>query len=1275
MRELQPEALRRLSKTTFDHFCRRLLDVEYAARFEAETVELDGPAEDDVSDGGRDLWARVTKPALRTSHWTLLPSEASKRKPMEVWYSCKTSKEPGRWRALVRKDLDPSPRIYDEKNGQLFDDAKTRAANKGGPQEALLQVLVDGGRFVVLVNARAQKVKEFRGELRAIFEFWIARVLGTKHRLLESQVRVFDATHLANVFNARKFMLDAPIERELSLEEPNFLLDWGRWTKAYTGGEDEGRGGTHTGGRRAMRWRPDALRNHLIRELREFSSPAMAATTAVLRVWGPPGAGKTRLVHHALDHEDLRDRVRASDDVHSVQDWLADQRSAFAEDLILIVDEVAPSDSASLAHTFGRFAPAGARLILIGPEDLGHQGSPEPRRLAPLEPEQTRLILEDEMGDDPRVEVVLGLCDGYPLFAYWLGRALADDPDLLREPGRSLTDDEDPWDATCAVLMGPRGAQETRWREGATVRAKVLLLASLLHEAPWSRLVHDEKEALAAALGVGWDELRSAMGDCVNRSLLRSRGQSYYVSPANLERMVLNHFFGDRGPGGAPLDPQRFARELPRRFPNLVNRAQLVGASDSCKRNLAGGALEELRESARALVAGDAAPLGERASVLTSVCHVAPRETVELIAELIETLGVDGLTTARATSVVRQALRHASHRELSATSFASIEASLFAFAFARASSSVDPIDSIWAGLFRPGVHLTRQPFGQRLALLHARLRSEVASERELAVAALVAAIDGQTSAGWTPGWDDIDGSWEHERRLDIGPRYAQLWSALLAASADPLASIQARSRRAIALNLRRGLASGLQPEQIDRLGERSIVWTIEERDLLAEHLDDVFRYDIEEGASPDPWLDALERLRQEITPTGLYEEIVAQVGRWHPGPWPVDAQDRETLERELDARLAARLLDEPAVLESAFAWLISPGATRKHRFAEALGRADTARSLYLSLRRQARDARGQLFIAAYLVGWSEAVGPEAFDEWLSSAMLDEPSQLLARVLTWIPSSEWRAGLLLDILRGADVDGLFVSGFGFRRGWASEVSTRRIDELIVEIAGRHEKDFERAGLGLLEVRLSRSVEGMSSELLEASHELLEGQVVAPPSIVQRAWVNSIVALAKHGHLRPLFSVVDEIVDELAYPHHVVSAIRKLMDSPGFADKIWSTFAYLLDDLDQNSTLADVLADAGILAHATPAAILGWIDTDSARGLAVVRILGRSMTKPRWLLHALVSRFGPRGRVTQQLATKIGEDLLGELLDDADRGLHQWASAELARRVSPRSRVSA
>lgn len=1163
MRELEAHALRALTKTQFQRFCLRLLEEEYLARFEPKTVEIESGFEDEP-DGGRDLRAVVSRSAHTRAHWALLPDEPAAHESADFWYSCKTHKsdahgrDPGGWRKQIRDDLDPSPRIINGRTGKLVDNAEdiARSEEKRSPPADLLAALHSGSGFVVLVNVEASKRLEFEAELRTLFGFWLHRKFGRVPNL-QHVVRVRDASYLARVFNERPFTLSPELQARLRIDEPAHLLDWVRWTEEF---ERD---------RRDMVYREDVGRATIAKQLLESISSDQRA--AVFRLWGPPGVGKTRLAHHTLEAANLQERVRFSQDFIGVLQWLTSRDGGPADDQILVVDEVPPIQAGTLAKTFGAIAPARARLIIVGPQDLGNVGGPTPVLVERLEPDTARAILIDEMNAaDERIAVALALCGGYPLFAMWLGHALALDPELLRAPGSALTNDHDPWDAACAVLVGPRGADQDAWRAAAERRAKALLLASMTTERSWDGLQHDEEVRIVDALGIGWSDLMGAARECENRGLLRrpSAGNRRYVSPANLERLVLNHFFGDSGPGGPPLDPRRLARTLPEFFPTLLPRAELVIASDACKRNLSSAVFAEIHE---AMGRNDGATARRLAEFLPWASHHDPSLALAQIESLFGEFGPERIVAALGRWA-GESLAHLTHREIGAGEFERVEALLFELA--RAGFTPGELRGFaWTHLFAAVLHLTRRPFEERFAILQRRLASKDTRERALAVVALGHLVEPRSiSATIEEQRDDVDGPWEHAQtpEPDYHQRFRAGWSTLLDMCEDSDETVSALARTAVAANLKNGLSIGLDDLHIDRLAAAVSNWTARQRGRLIERLDD----------NPDR-SESLSRLRTALEPVTLDEKLLTRVGRWPSGPRLVEIDQWRERVQARDAELAREIITHAAAEH--FEWLRSNEAVRAREFATALGREDRELRLLPQLQAAANDSAGRAVVAAYMAGWAEVAGDLLFDQWRAVAAIDP--ETLARVLARVPGTDARARQLLALLRDSKVPSDAVAGVGLAARWAASVSNPVIDELLIALDERLDEGTAREGVGLTRTRLTRTSSELSDRTRAAMHRLLgRAGRASLPSVVAVPWIESVVTLAHHGDLEPLDAALRHVArpNYVGFSHHLVEALQLLVRT-GFSAQIWAVLVDLLDDEVAAGKLAPVLEDSGLLEH--------------------------------------------------------------------------------------------
>jgi len=178
----------------------------------------------------------------------------------------------------------------------------------------------------------------------------------------------------------------------------------------------------------------DGARDAAIERLRER---ARASTDSLLMsVHGDPGTGKTRVVAHALDTDDLRDivlYVNGTDDLERLLTRFIRSRASRG---ILVADEIDEHDMASAVQKLGG---VGGRWRMISiTSRTGPRWIPEGGRnivLTPLDPEATRTLVERHAGlPKSHAEMVARVAAGFPELAFRLADELRADPglDLVR---------------------------------------------------------------------------------------------------------------------------------------------------------------------------------------------------------------------------------------------------------------------------------------------------------------------------------------------------------------------------------------------------------------------------------------------------------------------------------------------------------------------------------------------------------------------------------------------------------------------------------------------------------------------------------------------------------------------------------------------------------------------------------------------------------------------------------------------------------------------------
>jgi hypothetical protein len=1231
MREALFAALRGLKKQRFEELFEALLSAEREQRFDPGVVVIDGPSDEDVADGGSDALVRVSRAPHEQVDDALIVGYPTGEDPVETRYSCKTKNDPddGRtaWQATIRKAVDPDDAWSRHTNPKVDAEAAQRYAEKHGSKDAeqLWDTLARGGHYVIVLGWRPGNLEPFRREIVDRLNFRLSIHHPDQDRDLSNHVKFIDAGYLARAIERLEPKLNSATRALLGMSEK--WDDWARWSERYS---DE---------RRRMTFVEDPQRESCLRELRRFLADPRPDDRTV-HLWGPPGVGKTRLVHELLAELDgVESRVRHAIASPELVTWLNSSEGSIASDGIYVVDEVEAANlRTTLLKPFNRASrdQPNARLIAIGPLEREHEGYPPPLTLEPLGDEQARALLRDEMGDDARLERVLELCEGYPLFILWLGKALSQNPSLLADPGAKLTGDRAQWDTCVGVLDSPRADEGE-----ARLRAKALLLALLVPEGRWQRLDDAEQDKLARALEAEWHVLMEQGDEVADRGLLRRLPDGRcYISPRNLERMVLNHFFGGSEP---PLDPQAVRQRVPKRADNLLRRAELVGASDSCKRNLAVALLEAVHDC------DDRGAWITWMRGLRLASRVAPEPAARLIHAAIGRLGPPAAEDDFYLRELSSSLAHLSHRAISAAAFEHVEASVYALARLHVHPRPDTAKRLWMQLFDPAAHMTRQPHARRWELLVRRLESDHPSQRELAIAALERGLDPRLGAlGWAPGIDDVDGAWEHERlsAAEHHQRLQQYWGALLDAADDPSDEVAHAARRAIAERLRQGLRAGLDAAMIHELAVRQSSWTADERAGLAHQAAQARRHDNELLEAREHGVgEAFAELLDRVAPNDWTARLRARLGRRDPDPWPSAVDDdasAELAQRDEDVGLAAELLADPERFTESADWLLSSQAVRANEFAIELGRLDQSQRMYSRLREHLTEPYGREFAAHYLLGWRLSIGLERFDAWLEEARAREQPGFLVWVLIHAaPASESRTKLLLELLRDHEIPADALWGLGNLYCWPSDTTRDTLDALIECLAERDDATSTREGVSLVNTRVKRFGVAAPDVTLDAIHELLDRATATPlPALVELHWSQIVVELAKSGDLAPLRSAFARTVrkDVIDHPAHLVTALRALEGS-GIADSLWPLVAERLEAETGALKLALALRKTRLLEALSPDLVLDWVGGDSERAQAITLLLRPDSELLGPIVHALISRFGADSRVARVLATTM------------------------------------
>lgn len=1210
-----------LKDKAFERFVRKLLDAEADLRHRA-TATTRGPVAPYRRDDKRDLIFEVRDPPRQPRDD--FPCPLTWDELGQTWYSCKGG------HGWARSFLAELGRATADAGGPPGKRIKNR------PPARLLDHLSQGRRFVFVIAEETLDDDAFLAKAEGVLGYWLDNERRGRPETLRQQLEVIDAHALARFIARHKpSNLGEDLQRALGISVPAGFREWNGWTREL-------------GGRELTEFESDASRDEILAAIADPSRP-------VLRIFGPPGAGKTRVAHEGIRRlgEDTHARVRYCNDLDAslkLDRWLRDAGAVW-----VVLDELRSIDAELIEPSFRAHADAGARLLLVGTSDEGtRSGSGRAFALGELDDEAIERVIRHEfarLGAMPSPEqlgLVRKLSERFPWYAVLLARALAHEP-------RSVERGDD--EGSCwsfgarRVLAGhpQEHASVAAWDREAELRAKCLLVAMLTHELalPWDELWARHGASLALAIDEprDWHEVKRRELPCRQRQLLRQSGlrrPRRYVSPNNLARLVLHRFFD--GPEGPDLGPM-LRRHAPELRGTLLAIAKAVHVKPAVVERLARGEWQELgrriREDGSEAVTEylGVREASQRAAVLV------PEAAAWAAAETIGHLGELDLAAApRVRDTLARVLMHVVRRALPTHAFLAAEAALLALS----RSEHEPwahdhgAGGIWKRLFLPTHHQTHQPWSLRLSRLDERLADPDLERRGAAIDALGLAVASEEDA-FDHGDDERrDGPWPLPTPNELPAMKAALWRRLLDACSDPSERAAERARMATIGRLRREVGRTLLAPELRRLAAMSPSWAIEPRRLLSEKVADLRRYDADRLAEHSDILDAISELEAALAPTSLRERIVAQVGTFNPGPWRMDDDERPAHEQTSDRGLARELLETPDDHAWVLRWLATPRASRSHRFWQALGYVDRERMVLPELLSLVHEGTSVRALTDYLLGWSDDEGSGAAEGWIDRH-LDSVALAPAFVGLWAalpPSATRLARLQAAIAEGSAAEGI---GLVVHHRWVDALDLASMLAFARTLAARD--DLVTVALGLAIQLLERATAAPTrDELLTLLAEVLDRSLDRRVVIGTQEWFqHGVIALASAARHAEVAALVVRALDVSDDPSNVglgQTLAAKLLQG-GFAEDLWPHWAAAMSERP-HSLLVDPLADEHILAHLPAERVLAWLGRDQRRARIIAGLCNPHDAGLDVITRELLARFGPEGEVANTLTKRARKD---------------------------------
>jgi len=1227
---LEPKALEQIEGNDFEEFCEELLRFERDVRHPGADVA--GTAPRSTGDGGKDL--RLTTKAAPAKAKAWFPNAITEDHVGETYFSCKSGRD---WAGAVLDDVQVQPGPLDVlAAGGHFSILAHRKADLKKRTEAFANAATGQKRKPAKKRAAKKSKKGARKKAKqaatATFEEALVAILrqrlmadrGLSPTDLGDRVHVYDGSHLAAFLKHHRPSISSRFSLRLSIRRLDYLVTLDQWEA-----ELRARG--------FPSYVADPARTSLIDTVRlVLASLAAAPRDRTLWVHGPPGVGKSRVVLEALRRDPRlcefeRRVVVARSDVEA-GNALSGAITEHSSDVILLVDECPAERIAELSASFlARSSSAGtAVLVMIGPLPRPGQAvsaSVKALRVAPLEEAACRELVTSTLGIDPTteqplVERVLYLCEGYPWSAVLITEALHTDRGALPEGATH-------WDACELVLAGKPWSNLAAWHDEALRRARAILAVMLTDGVDWQRIEQKTMDDVAHAVGLAsGTELSSSANECDIRGLLRRRleWKYKYVTPNNIARQVAIQLLG------APHNTARSIRAHCRTLmPALHEQLADLDVPAGILETLADDELDALDQDPPNLPRISRGDPG--GATLMFVARHRPRKTAILLRGLVERTTLDEWRgNDQARFVLGSVLSDLSRRR---ASFDEAEAALYRLSVDERRLGVSLAINSWRSLFLVHLNPTYLPYADRLVRLRSRLERGDAIEKHVIMRALEVSISEHESR---LGGDQVDGPWLQPTLEQAKEARRSAWETLFSMLGDLDSAVATSARQAVLTHLRSGVRTGVGAKVLELMESALPSWPAAEHLKVREALDQIAQYDT-------PWLDqdgaaksSHQRLRDALKPKSFHERLVDAVGRWRSWHGKTTFKESEAFMATLDEELAREGIDGEVPLKSELDWLESQEAPRGVQFMAALGRVDVARVLFPTLEERSRKALSPDLTAAYLSGVSAAGGEAEVDavlrRWRSS-----PELALSTFL-----SVWRIGptderirwLIDDLEEGRLVPNAF--HWLILGGWGARANTAPLRSLASALLATMERPARAAALSLVLARMDASPDSRV-ELLDVLGEAVTSlaSVPDPDTMLAYEWELGCKKLHEGGQDDTIIGASIEALrssESLGFADRVWTALNPLLATHGA--RIWEALTPLLE---KSTDAAGVLVDmrgSGLLRHVPSDDVVRWIGTDRGRQIAVAEMCGAHEVPLNPLARALIAKFGADSPAASVLA---------------------------------------
>lgn len=1167
----------------FEQFCFALLDFEVSIRH----VEgrADPPPSKYVGDEGMDLAVYVSRPPRisREAFLHALTEDAAGT-------TCVACKSGHTWSAEARRDIKKKP--------------------------APLEVVGTGGHYTLLVN---QKVSAERTKKELDFiSGQLAKRAGISLEEARDRVHLYDADDLAAFLAHHWIGLDPQTQRQLGMDPLPGLLIFDEWREVLAE-------------RSLPDYTPDRARTEALDQLSTLlARDASGGSPEVAWMYGPPGAGKSRLVFESIRRSPgAQHRVLAAAAFEIGRRAIEELQVPSLPDIILVVDECPPADCQRLASLFiAQSRGNNSTLLLIGPQDASGGTSIAVGRsleVKPLEREAGLRLAEQELDVGPGeeeevVKRVMSLSEGFPWFTILLARA-------LRENRAALPEDATQWNAAQLAIAGPPPREEALrhgWEREIVRRSKALLAILLTEGLDWRHLEEDQKQRLGKALGLSWDEILEAAVVCRNRGIVRERlnWRYRYVTPNNLGRLVADKHL---------RPPHDLGQQLRRQVPELL--ASLYGRLEALEVDrdlLAALADEEIRRFQQE------GPTKPNVSWHT-LAKWRPSATARQLRLLIEATPLEVL---RADTVSRRdwvwALEHICRRR---SGFEDAEAALFRLALAENETWSNNATGIWTSLFLVAMSLTHEPFEPRLAILRERLLAGDSETRLLSLAALKRGVSNEHVGPSYTDADKVDGEWLMPTRKEYQAGKRACWDLLLQLTAHADGVVASKARQVAIEELRDAVWLGIGTQAMSRLITQVSNWSDQDRGKLRGELDEIRRYD-QKRLTGDPELrDSIDKLGAAAAPRTFHDRLMDAVGRWFPGTKDITHEEHEIQTEALDRTLAIEGIGEGIPLVQSLAWLDSQEAVRAVPFMTQVGMLDNRRVMVEPLVERATGGGALNTLPAYLWGMARAGAEQEVQELLRRRRDDRRLSLhTLYAVARVGSNNERMAWIADDVRSGR---LSPESTGVLRwgSWGTDGSTSAAMKLLDALTETENVIAQLTALDLILSRIAarRDKGKVLEERLLVLIDRLSGKEL--PSAFDLSWVRACKVAIQKGHAELVArAVIETLRAEHGYSRSEAWGILAEAASRD-AKAVWGAIADVLEARDSAVfRLSLSMSHSDLLSLIPSALILSWVGDNPRRSMLVAALCTAHEAPLNELARKLIIRFGPDSSAARELIAR-------------------------------------